>query len=50
MTTTSQEELAKAITGDDAPKKRPQAVKMIRDMLCVKIGTSGDLVEQNASE
>ena len=50
VTTTSQEELARAITGDDAPRKRPQAVKAVRDALCVKIGTSGDLIERNDTE
>lgn len=48
ITTDSQEALAKAITGDETPKKRPQAVKAIRDALCVKIGTSGDLTEQDS--
>ena len=50
VTTTSQEALANAITDDDAPRKRPQAVKAVRDALCVKIGTSGDLVERNVSD
>ena len=50
MTTTSQEALANAITGDDSPRKRPQAVKAVRDALCVKIGTSGDLTERNDLE
>lgn len=50
LTTTSQEKLAMAITGDDAPKKRPQAVKTVRDALYVKIGTSGDLMERNDLE
>ncbi len=50
LTTTSQEELAKAITRDDTPKKRPQAVKAVRDALCVKIGTSGDLLERSNLE
>ena len=50
VTTTSQEVLANAITGDDAPRKRPQAVKAVRDALCVKIGTSGDLTERNDLE
>lgn len=45
VTTTSQEVLANAITGDDVPRKRPQAVKAVRDALCVKIGTVGDLIE-----
>lgn len=48
ITTDSQEALAKAITGDETPKKRPQAVKAIRDALCVKIGTSGDLIEKSS--
>lgn len=47
VTTTSQEALANAITGDDSSRKRPQAVKAVRDALCVKIGTSGDLTERN---
>lgn len=50
VTTTSQEALANAITGDDSPRKRPQAVKAVRDALCVKIGTSGDLTERNDLE
>lgn len=50
LTTTSQEELAKAITGDNTPKKRPQAVKAVRDSLCVRIGTSGDLIERHDEE
>lgn len=50
VTTTSQEELAMAITGDDTPRKRPQAVKAVRDALCVKIGTSGDLIERHDLE
>lgn len=45
VTTTSQEALANAITGDGAPRKRPQAVKAVRDALCVRIGTVGDLTE-----
>lgn len=48
VTTTSQEDLAKAISGDDTPRKRPQAVKAVRDALCVKIGTSGDLIERSS--
>lgn len=47
VTTTSQEALANAISGDDVPRRRPQAVKTVRDALYVKIGTSGDLVERN---
>lgn len=50
VTTTSQEDLAKAITGDDIPRKRPQAVKAVRDALRVKIGASGDLIEQHDPE
>lgn len=50
LTTVSQEELARAITGDDTPRKRPQAVKAVRDALRVKIGTSGDLVERPGQE
>ena len=46
ITTTSQEALASAITGEDIPRKRPQAVKVVRDTLRVKIGTSSDLSEQ----
>ena len=50
LTTTPQEDLAKAITGEDTPRKRPQAVKAVRDALCVKIGTSGDLTERSVLE
>lgn len=45
LTTSSQEEMAAAITGENIPRKRPQAVKTIRDKLCVKIGTASDLSE-----
>lgn len=45
LTTTPQEEFAKAVIGNETQRKRPQAVKAIRDALCVKIGTSGDLNE-----
>ena len=46
LTTVSQETLATAITGEDIPRKRHHAVKAIRDALCVKIGTVGDLEER----
>ena len=46
LTTTSQEKLAMALAGETLPRKRPQAVKAIRDTLCVKIGTPGDLTER----
>ena len=46
LTTTSQEMLAQAITGDDVARKRPQAVKIVRDSLRVKIGTTADLTER----
>lgn len=45
FTTTSQETLARAVAGDDIPRKRPQAVKVVRDTLRVKIGTISDLSE-----
>jgi len=47
LTTTSQEALASAVTGEDVPRKRPQAVKVVRDALCVKIGASSDLTEHS---
>jgi superfamily I DNA/RNA helicase len=46
LTTVSQESLATAVTGEDVPRKRPQAVKAVRDALCVKIGTPSDLTTQ----
>lgn len=46
LTLDSQEKLAAAITGTDVPRKRPQAVKAVRDTLRVKIGTQYDLSEQ----
>lgn len=46
LTTTSQECLATAITGVDMPRKRPQAVKAVRDALCVRIGSQSDLIGQ----
>jgi len=49
LTTVSQEKLATAITGEDIPRKRPQAVKAIRDALCIKIGTQNDLTGQTDS-
>ena len=45
LTTAPQEELATAITGEDVPRKRPQAVKTVRDALYVKIGAVGDLID-----
>lgn len=50
LTTASQENLATAITGEDIPRKRPHAVKAIRDSLYVKIGTAGDLEERPGME
>ena len=49
LTTVPQEELAGAVTGDPTPRKRPQAVKAIRDALRVKIGTASDLEEGAAA-
>lgn len=43
LTLVSQEELAAAVTGSNEPRKRPQAVKAVRDTLRVKIGTQFDL-------
>lgn len=48
LTTASQEELADAITGESISRKRPQAIKAIRDTLQVKIGTKDDLNESTA--
>ena len=48
LTTTSQESLASAITGEDVPRKRPQAVKIVRDALCVRVGSQSDLVSQKS--
>ena len=45
LTTTSQEDIAAAIAGDCVQRKRPQAIKLIRDTLCLKIGTSSELSE-----
>lgn len=45
LTTTSQERLAAAVTGSDEPRKRPQAVRAVRDGLCVTIGSKSDLSE-----
>lgn len=45
LTTTSQEDIAAAIAGDGVQRKRPQAIKLIRDTLCLKIGTSSELSE-----
>ena len=47
LTMSSQERLAAVITGLETPLKRPQAVKAVRDSLCVKIGSKGDLTEQS---
>jgi superfamily I DNA/RNA helicase len=46
VTTATHEKMASAVTGEDIPRKRPHAVKAIRDTLYVKIGTSGDLEER----
>ena len=48
LTTTSQESLASAITGEDVPRKRPQAVKIVRDALCVRVGSQSDLTSQES--
>lgn len=45
LTISSQEEIAVAITGENIPRKRPQAIKAIRDGLQVKIGTQDSLQE-----
>ena len=46
MTLSAPENLAQVISKDAAPRKRPQAVKLVRDTLCVRIGTPNDLTEQ----
>lgn len=43
ITTTSAEELATTITGNDSYHKRPQVIKAIRDSLRVKIASENDL-------
>ena len=43
VTNTSPEELATTITGNDRYRKRPQAIKAIRDSLRVKIASENDL-------
>ena len=43
ITTTSPEELAATITSNDNYRKRPQAIKAIRDSLKVKIASENDL-------
>lgn len=43
ITTTSPEELATTITGNDSYHKRPQVIKAIRDSLRVKIASENDL-------
>lgn len=43
ITATSPEELAVAIAGNDGYRKRPQAIKTIRDSLKVKIASATDL-------
>ena len=43
ITTTSPEELAATITGNDSYHKRPQAIKAIRDSLRVKMASENDL-------
>jgi superfamily I DNA/RNA helicase len=50
ITTATHETMATAITGEDIPRKRPHAVKAIRDTLFVKIGTVGDLEERPGME
>ena len=43
VTNTSPEELATTITDNDRYRKRPQAIKAIRDSLRVKIASENDL-------
>ena len=43
ITATPPEELAAAITGNDGYRKRPQAIKAIRDSLRLKIASGNDL-------
>lgn len=43
ITATSPEELAVAIAGNDGYRKRPQAIKTVRDSLKVKIASATDL-------
>ena len=47
LTMSTQEQLAAAITGTGGQWKRPQAVKAVRDALRIKIGSKGDLTEQD---
>ena len=46
MTLSAPEDLAQVISKDATSRKRPQAVKLVRDTLCVRIGTPNDLTEQ----
>ena len=43
ITTNPPEELATAINGNETYRKRPQAIKTIRDALKVKIASESDL-------
>ena len=43
ITSTSPEELAATITGNDSYHKRPKAIKAIRDSLKVKIASENEL-------
>lgn len=43
ITTSHPEELATSISGDDTVRKRPQAIKTIRDSLKVRIASENDL-------
>ena len=45
LTTSSQEKIAAAVTGENISRKRPQAIKAIRDGLQVKIGTQDSTQE-----
>ena len=45
LTLATPESLAQAIAKDTAPRKRALAVKVVRDALCVKLGTPNDLTE-----
>lgn len=46
LTLEAPETLSAAISGKEPPRKRIQAVKVVRDTLRVKIGTAEDLTEQ----
>ena len=45
LTLATPESLAQAIAKDTSPRKRALAVKVVRDALCVKLGTPNDLTE-----